>query len=138
MPGANFDPLELSKGSGITSRGFKKPSPRQEERCENCRGEGMRLRQVVAERGKDHAVDTVWFQARSGPGIAGYVRILRTPLQTAMIHLVLGTVVELEPEPASTLDQDSCIGSAVGAKASGTESTAAGNSLGVAALIGEE
>ena len=55
-----------------------------------------------------------------------------------MIHLVLGAVIDPEPEPGSALDQNSCIGGAIGAQASGTESTAAGNGLGVAALIGEE
>ena len=51
------------------------------------------LRQVVAEGGEDHVVDTVRRTAFAGPGVSDHIGVLRAPLNPT-----LGPVVNLHPE----------------------------------------
>src|SRR4029077_11178695 len=73
---------EIERGS------FEKLPP-----CRN--GYCLGLRQVVAERGPDHIVDGMRGEAggrgnavAAGPSVAGEVRVLQTPLESALFALV--------------------------------------------------
>lgn len=74
------------------------------------------LRQVVAERGHEHVVDSVWRNVgtrarrrdRARPCVSDQVGILRTELQSS-----LGTVVQAQPEPERALDSALGIAAAV-------------------------
>src|ERR1700733_12744056 len=109
--------------------------------CRCADKSNVRLRQVITERGEDHAVESfrrdsgLSFSSRSNsrPGLAGHVGILRTPLQPA-----LGAAIEAVPEARRTLDERSRIGRAVGKTAGKESATDTRRGFGVAAGVGEQ
>src|SRR5208282_276094 len=85
--------------------GFRKQSlaPRAKERIPGARV-AHALRQIVAERGQEHVVDSVRRDFDRGRGstrpcVSDQVGILRAELYSS-----LGTVVHTEPEPERALD----------------------------------
>jgi hypothetical protein len=96
------------------------------------------LRQIVAERSKDHAIDAVRLSAHTRPGIAGYVGVLSAPLRAAMVCLVLGAVVNLEPETRCAFDQGTRVRGTTGKTARAEAAVGTGYGLRKTAGVGEE
>src|ERR1700687_331558 len=97
------------------------------------------LGQVIAERRKDHVLDSVWFVGgpRSMPSVACHVGVLRTELDPAPVQFLPRSIQQLEPDARGTLNHYARICRTSGAQTTRQESARPRARLGVAARINE-
>src|ERR1700722_210755 len=99
------------------------PPHKNKPASENCPDAGalgvpQLLRQVVTKRSKNHAIDSVRRDAvRSRPRGAVNVGELRSELYPAPVHLILGAIVQAEPEARRAFNQRARVGGATGESA---------------------
>src|ERR1035437_9110985 len=90
------------------------------------------LRQVIAERGKDHVLDGIGSTADASPGIPDDIRVLRAELEAALF-----AVVRLVPKADGGLHQVAGVAVAMGQASGSNPVGPPGHDLGFATRIAE-